>query len=157
MINRRTFFLGLGGAVTMPSLSLANQGSNPVAVTAQAAHEAVAAGEMILIDVRTPGEWMQTGVAEGAWLLDMTDDAFGPRLLAVLERNPDHEVAIICRTGNRTGYLMEVLQKNGITRVRDVSEGMAGGPSGKGWLRSGLPTMEAKAAFDAMPKDLRKN
>ncbi|MBR9843755.1 MAG: rhodanese-like domain-containing protein [Rhodobacteraceae bacterium] len=151
MTDRRAFLLALGAAVTLPSLSHAKPG----VVTAQAAHDAISVGKMILIDIRTPGEWQQTGVAEGAWLLDMTHEAFGPRLMAVLERNPEHDVAMICRTGNRSGYLMEVLAKNGITRVLDVSEGMAGGPNGKGWIPTGLPVMEARAAFDAMPKDLR--
>lgn len=152
MTNRRAFLWALGAAAAFPSVSVAKPG----VVTAQAAHEAVSNGKMILIDIRTTGEWLQTGVAEGAWPLDMTDEAFGPRIMAVLQRNPEHQVAVICRTGNRTGHLITVLAKNGVTGILDVSEGMAGGPNGKGWIPSGLPVVDAMVSLKAMPKDLRK-
>jgi len=123
-------------------------------MTAEDAYQAMQDGTLILIDVRRPEEWVQTGVAQGAWLLDMTGENFGAYLNAVLDRNPDHDVAIICRTGNRTGYLINQLQKAGIDRVIDVAEGMAGGPNGKGWLNSGLPIGDARTVFDQMPRDL---
>jgi hypothetical protein len=34
------------------------------------------AGEITLIDIRTPREWRQTGVAEGALTIDMTKKTF---------------------------------------------------------------------------------
>jgi hypothetical protein len=49
-----------------------------------------------------------------------------------------------------------VLAKNGVTGILDVSEGMAGGPNGKGWIPSGLPVVDAMVSLKAMPKDLRK-
>ena len=150
MMNRRTLLAATLAATLSPVAAMAEQST----ISAAEANDAVHAGSMILIDVRRPEEWMQTGVAEGAWLLDMTDENFGAYLMAVLDRNPEHDVAIICRTGNRTGYLMERLRKNGIDRVLDVSEGMAGGPNGTGWIPAGLPIAEARATYDAMPKDL---
>jgi len=150
MMNRRTLLAATLAAALSPAAAMAEQST----ISAAEANDAVQAGSMILIDVRRPEEWMQTGVAEGAWLLDMTDENFGAYLMAVLDRNPEHDVAIICRTGNRTGYLMEQLRKNGIDRVLDVSEGMAGGPNGMGWIPAGLPIAEARATYDAMPKDL---
>ncbi|WP_186766354.1 rhodanese-like domain-containing protein [Phaeobacter marinintestinus] len=151
MTDRRAFLMALGAAFALPSITQASAGI----VTPHQAHDAVTDGSMILVDIRTPAEWEATGVAKGAWLLDMTHDQFGPRLLAVLDRNPDHKVAIICRTGNRSGYLMGVLAKNGITGVYDVSAGMAGGPNGMGWIPAGLPVVDAVQAYDAMPGDLR--
>lgn len=150
MVNRRKLLAGFSALLTVPTAVLAADGT----ITAHAAKAAVEDGRMILIDVRRPDEWISTGVAQGAWLLDMTDQNFGAYLMAVLDRNPDHEVAIICRTGNRTGRLMAALNDSGITRVRDVSEGMAGGPRGTGWINSGLPVIDARSAYDAMPKDL---
>jgi rhodanese-related sulfurtransferase len=150
MMNRRTLLAASIAAMLSPVAAMADQST----ISAADALDAVQAGTMILIDVRRPEEWMQTGVAEGAWLLDMTNENFGAYLMAVLDRNPDHDVAIICRTGNRTGFLMEQLAKNGIDRVLDVSEGMAGGPNGKGWIPSGLPVADARATYEAMPKDL---
>ncbi|MEQ9694378.1 rhodanese-like domain-containing protein [Shimia sp. SDUM112013] len=151
MLTRRSFLWTATAAAFMPALAHAN----PAKISAADALEQVRAGKLILIDVRTPGEWEQTGVAKGAWPLDMTQRDFGPKFLAVLERNPDHEVAIICRTGNRTGYLMEVLEKNDIKGVLDVSEGMAGGPNGKGWIPSGLPVVPGREAVDNLPADLK--
>ncbi|WP_299353653.1 rhodanese-like domain-containing protein [uncultured Shimia sp.] len=150
MLTRRTFMLSSTAfAVALPAYADAT-------LTPEQALSGIDEGSLILIDVRRPEEWQETGVAKGAWLLDMTDKQFGPRLMAVLERNPNHQVAIICRTGNRTNYLMSVLAENKIEGVLDVSAGMAGGPRGNGWIPSGLPTVSAQDAFDAMPKDLTK-
>lgn len=151
MLDRRIFLTALGAAALLPTGLWADTET----LTAQQALDGVDEGSLILVDVRRPEEWQQTGVAKGAWLLDMTHEQFGPRLLAVLDRNPAHRVAIICRTGNRTGYLMSVLAKNKISGVLNVAEGMAGGPNGKGWIPSRLPVVTAQEAFDAMPKDLK--
>lgn len=153
MISRRQTLLGALIAAVLPARLFADD----TVVSASDAHAAMKDGKLILVDVRRPDEWLSTGVAEGAWLLDMRDKNFGAYLMAVLERNPDHEVAIICRTGNRTGRLMQALADSGITRVVDVTEGMEGGPRGTGWIKTGLPTMEARAAYEAMPQDLTVN
>lgn len=150
MINRRVFVASVCLALSAPSVSFA-EGS---ALTALQAHEGVQAGSLILIDVRRPEEWLETGVAPGAWLLDMQNENFVGYVNAVLDRNPDHDVAIICRTGNRTGRLMDYFGKNNMSRIKDVSEGMVGGPKGTGWIKSGLPIQDAREAYDAMPKDL---
>jgi rhodanese-related sulfurtransferase len=153
MTDRRTFLAALGTAMTFPLSSGASTTAGLIG--AQDAHDRLAAGKLILIDIRTPDEWIETGVAPGAWPLDMRRDEFGSWIVATLERNPDHEVAIICRTGNRSGRVMDWLSANGVTGVLDVGEGMVGGPRGKGWIPLGLPVVEARQALDAMPKDLR--
>ena len=149
MIKRRMFLSWLA-AMLLPLSARAEAQSLP----ASEALAGLRAGELILVDVRTPQEWQQTGVAEGAWPLDMTQKDFGGWLMAAIERNPDRKVAVICRTGNRTGRLMQLLSQNGIDGVLDVSEGMAGGPRGTGWIPSGLPVVSAQVAIDSMPKDL---
>lgn len=150
MQNRRSFLMAVGGLALVPTFGRADSGH----LTAQAAMDGMARGELILIDIRRPEEWQQTGVAKGAWPLDMTARDFGPKLLAVLERNPNRKIAIICRTGNRSNYLRGVLAKNGIKGVLDVAEGMAGGPRGKGWIPSGLPVVSGAEAVEALPQDL---
>ena len=150
MIDRRTLIAATGVALALPAAALASAGT----ISAQEANTRMQAGELILIDVRTPPEWQQTGVAQGAWMLDMTHRNFGGWLMAALERNPNRQIAIICRTGNRTGRLIEVLKENGIEGVLDVTEGMVGGPRGTGWIPAGLPVVSAQQAFEAMPKDL---
>ncbi|MDP2582205.1 rhodanese-like domain-containing protein [Shimia thalassica] len=150
MTNRRSFLTALGAATLFPVVAQAKLG----VLGAEDALQNLDDGSLILIDIRTPQEWHETGVAKGAWPLDMTQRDFGPKFLAVLERNPGRQVAIICRTGNRSGYLMDVLAKNGITHVLDVAEGMAGGPNGKGWIPLGLPVVTGEAAMKSLPADL---
>lgn len=142
--------LGLGGV-----FARSGGQADGSALDAQAAFDKLTAGELILIDIRTPQEWQQTGVVPGAWLMDMRDQQFGAAVMATLERNPDHEVAIICRTGSRTDRVVKWLQENGVDNVRHVAEGMVGGPRGQGWLPRGLPVVKAEQAIEAMPKDLR--
>ncbi|WP_165798796.1 rhodanese-like domain-containing protein [Shimia abyssi] len=125
-------------------------------LTAKEAAQAIDAGDLILIDIRTPQEWQETGVATGAWPLDMRDQKFGQRLMATLQRNPDKQVAVICRTGRRSAYIVDVLAQNGVRKVYDVSEGMVGGRNGEGWIAAGLPTITAKSAMSNLPSDLRK-
>lgn len=150
MIDRRTLIAAFGSALAMPMAARASLET----ISALDAYARMQAGTLILIDLRTPPEWHETGVAKGAWPLDMTQRQFGGWLLAAIERNPNHQVAIICRTGNRSGRLMQLLAQNGITGVLDVAEGMAGGPRGTGWIPSGLPVVPAQEAYDTMPKDL---
>lgn len=153
MTDRRRFLAATGAALTFPGALMAETETGILG--AQEAHDRLADGRLILIDIRTPEEWIETGVAPGSWLLDMRERAFGGWIMATLERNPDHEVALICRTGNRTGMVIDWLKGNGVTGVLDVAEGMVGGPNGSGWIPSGLPVVAAQEAFDAMPKDLR--
>ncbi len=150
MANRRNFLLTIGAVLAAPSIALANPGI----LTADDALTRLKQGGLILIDVRTPEEWQATGVAKGAWPLDMTQRSFGPDLVRAIEANPNHDIAVICRTGRRSAYVVEVLAKNDITGVLDVSEGMVGGRNGRGWIPSGLPTVSADEALAAMPVGL---
>ncbi len=105
-----------------------------------AAHAAALAGEIVLIDVRRPDEWHETGIGEGATGLDMRAENFVSTLVALRRANPDLPIAVICRTGNRTGYLTTTLAAQGFPGLVDVNEGMVGGANGPGWLKRGLPT-----------------
>ena len=110
-------------------------------MSAAEAHEKATKGEITLVDVRTPDEWKQTGVPASAHAITMHQD--GPKLLAELDRvlggDRSKPLAIICRTGNRTGSLAGPLQKAGYARVIDVSEGVSGSRAGQGWFKAGLP------------------
>jgi rhodanese-related sulfurtransferase len=108
-------------------------------LSAQEANRRVQAGEMILVDIRRPEEWRQTGVAKGAARLDMRDPAFADKLLQLAGGDPNAPVGIICRTGNRTTQMQRALAGIGFTQVYNVREGMAGSQAGSGWIRQGLP------------------
>ena len=113
-------------------------------LSAPEALEQTKSGQMTLIDIRTPPEWRQTGVAEGALRIDMRDRAFVDKILDAVDGNKDAPIAIICRTGNRTTYTQKALQDMGFTNIYNVKEGMAGSGAGPGWLRRGLPVEPCK-------------
>jgi rhodanese-related sulfurtransferase len=101
------------------------------------------AGELILIDVRTPEEWQQTGVPAGAKLVSLRHPAGAQGFVdGVLEQvGGDRQAAIgvICRTGNRSGQAQGLLAAQGFAKVYNIREGMAGSAAGPGWIKRGLP------------------
>jgi len=108
-------------------------------LTAPDALDKAKAGEITLIDIRTPPEWRQTGVAAGALTIDMTSKNFLQDLLDSVQGDRGAPIVLICRTGNRTDYTRKALEKLGFTNVSHVAEGMAGSTAGPGWVRRGLP------------------
>lgn len=120
-------------------------GPPPVAagevMTPQEAHEKAVKGEIVLVDVRTPDEWKQTGLPASGHAITMHQQ--GPDFLRQLDQalggDRSKPLAVICRTGNRTGSLVAPLEKVGYTRVINVAEGMVGGRYGPGWIKAGLP------------------
>lgn len=115
----------------------------PRSISAPEALEKARAGEIVLIDVRTPEEWRQTGVPEHAKLADMRDAGFEQALLAALDGDPARPVALICRSGVRSRAVAEALASRGFAEVYDVSEGMVGSRAGPGWLQRALPLRAA--------------
>lgn len=150
-IRSRRSFLSLGagllGAFVLTSALPARAGHDgPAAPTekmaADAAYAAVQAGEIILVDIRRPEEWLETRVGEGAIGLDMREESFVKSLVALRQANPDTPIALICATGGRSAYVTSALTGQGFPGLVDVSEGMMGGPNGQGWINRGLPTYE---------------
>lgn len=135
MSARIQFITGLLAAMVSTSTLSAPDLSAPEA------YEAARAGTIKLIDIRTPGEWRDTGVFSSAGRVDFTQ---GPEhlLKGVLEStggDKNAPIALICRTGNRTTQAQKFLQQQGFTKVYNVREGMAGSSAGPGWIRRGLP------------------
>ncbi|RVT85733.1 rhodanese-like domain-containing protein [Rhodobacteraceae bacterium CCMM004] len=124
-------------------------------VSAAEAAAGLAADDMVVIDIRAPQEWAETGVAQGAWPVSMHTPDFAPRLRAALDLAGGRTVALICATGGRTAYVQDILTRNGVPGVADVSEGMLGSGRGPGWIAAGLPVVDADAAVEALPQELR--
>ena len=84
--------LGLGG----PAVAQQHFVAQPSAMELQSA-------DVLLVDIRRPEEWKQTGVLPNAHLLTYehfdTPEAF---LAALAPQLDDRPVALICRTGSRT-------------------------------------------------------
>lgn len=127
------------------AIVLASAGAAPVwarpntAITASAAAKSAANGKVLLVDIRTPGEWRQTGIAASARALSMLDPAFTAKLLRLVNSNRDHPIALICARGGRSKQMSARLAAAGFTRIFDVPEGMLGSGSGPGWIAQGLP------------------
>ncbi len=112
-------------------------------INAPEAYEAVKSGKLTLIDIRTPPEWRQTGVAPGAERINMIHpqgaSGFLNEVLAKVGGDKTTPIALICRTGNRTTQVQRFLQAQGFTQVYNIKEGMAGSGAGPGWLARKLP------------------
>lgn len=106
------------------------------------AHAMALAGELVLVDVRTPKEWLETGIPASAHSITMHQDpnSFLSELLAKMDGDRTRRLAIICRTGARTTMLQGQLLQIGFTDVLNVTEGMLGSVAGPGWRQTGLPT-----------------
>ena len=94
-----------------------------------------------IVDIRTPGEWKQTGVVAGSQLVQFVDErgkvdpaVFIQQLNAVAD--PSKPVVLICRTGNRTGKAAQLLAASQPNRkIYNVKDGIVG------WARAGLPVV----------------
>ncbi|MBF0306105.1 MAG: rhodanese-like domain-containing protein [Alphaproteobacteria bacterium] len=112
------------------------------------AHEMARRGELVIVDIRQPEEWKATGVPEGAALISMRHPGGGQGFVDDLLKaagGRDAPIGLICRTGNRTAMMTKALRDAGFTQVYDISEGMAGGPNGPGWINRKLPVTPCAA------------
>lgn len=119
-------------------------------MSAPEAYDALQSGKIKqLIDVRTPPEWKQTGVARNATMINMIHpqgaQGFLNDVLQKVGGDRTAPIALICRTGNRTTQVQKFLQAQGFTNVYNVKEGMAGSTAGPGWLARKLPTDNCSA------------
>jgi rhodanese-related sulfurtransferase len=111
----------------------------------QDAFDKAKSGEIILVDIRTPEEWAQTGIPEGAIALDMRAPEFVQTLAKLRQDNPETPIALSCRTGNRSNYAVTALTQQGFPLLVDAHEGIAGGSNGPGWLAANLPVYPGTA------------
>ncbi|HEY7926924.1 MAG: rhodanese-like domain-containing protein [Candidatus Dormibacteria bacterium] len=95
--------------------------------TPQQAHDAVASGAGVLIDVREAWEWEQQRVP-GAVLIPLSEV---PQRLD--EIPDDREVYVHCRLGGRSAKAVEFLRQHGRPRAVNVVGGI------EAWEEAGLP------------------
>lgn len=106
--------------------------------------KALIAEGLPVVDVRTPGEWQQTGVVAGSQLVMLVDEAgrsdpeLWKRQMAAIA-DPTKPVVLICRSGNRSNVGAKILQQqNPHRKIYNVREGI------NGWLRSAQPVVSVK-------------
>lgn len=119
------------------------------------AHQQAVADQRTLFDIRTPEEWSQTGVPQGAVTADFNaldaEGRFVERVLAMVGGDKDRPVALICARGGRSARAAAMLREAGFSDVRDVQEGMLGNGRSPGWIAGGLPTMRWKDRREPPP------
>ena len=143
---RRTLLCG-AAALLLPLPVLAQQ-SAPELTPAEASARAKA-GAVTLIDVRTPEEWRDTGVAPGATRINIYHpegpEGFAREVIKRVGGDRNAPIALVCRSGNRSGQAQRILAGQGFTQVYNVREGMSGSASGPGWISRGLPVEACKS------------
>ncbi len=85
--------------------------------------------DLVVLDVRTPEEFAE-GHLEGAVLVDFYDADFADQLAAL---DPDVLYLLYCRSGNRSGETLGVMEQLGFTSVADIDGGIIA------WAGAGLP------------------
>jgi phage shock protein E len=89
----------------------------------------IAEAGVITLDVRTPGEFAE-GYIEGARLIDFQSGNFENEI-ASLDKNATY--AVYCRSGNRSGQAVKVMQDAGFTNLFNMDGGVID------WANAGLP------------------
>jgi rhodanese-related sulfurtransferase len=145
MSLQRHLVVGLVGLVGLTGLSLVIAscgGDEPATDTAvgisglstiSAADAAAIAdappADLVVLDVRTPEEFAE-GHLEGAVLVDFYDADFADQLAAL---DPDVPYLLYCRSGNRSGQALGVMEQLGFTSVANLDGGIVA------WSGAGLP------------------
>jgi len=87
--------------------------------------------EPVVLDIRTPDEY-QTGIIEGAVNIDFYENDFAIQLDAL---DKEATYVVYCRSGNRSGQSMTLLEKLGFVNVTEVQGGILA------WEADGLPVV----------------
>jgi len=106
------FLAACGGATKVADSSAS--GSQTAAVQEQGTAPQPKAGETIIVDVRTVGEWDNDGHANCSVNipLDQLEARMG-------ELKKDQKVVLVCRSGRRAGNAKEKLESAGFTQVEN--------------------------------------
>lgn len=122
-------------AALLASATLAFAAEAPKISPAEAA-KLVAEGKAVLVDVREPSEWKESGVAAPAVLLPKSDfDGEQKQWKEFLAKNSGKQILTYCRSGRRSGAVANALAEKGIKAAN------AGGL--QDWTAAGLPTRKA--------------
>jgi rhodanese-related sulfurtransferase len=135
--------IATGGAIAAQWYNILAQNDED-ALTPVEAHAAARAGDILLIDIRRPEEWVATGVGDGATPIDMRRSDFIDEVLRQTNSDRSRPIALICARGVRSRRMTNLLSEAGFTTIIDVPEGMLGSGAGPGWLERGLPVVAGK-------------
>jgi len=117
------------GTTAEPGTDVARTGFATITPDDAAAILADPPDDLLLLDVRTPEEFAD-GHLDGALLIDFYDNDFAARLATL---DPDVPYLVYCRSGNRSGQTLAVMQQLGFGSAADVGGGILA------WADAGLP------------------
>lgn len=109
-------------------------------INEQQAFEYQKSQRALLVDVRTPAEFRETGIPKDAKALPIQDPNFGDKLLSFTKQKTDKPVIFICRSGNRAKSAAQIAGQVGFEKIYVVQGGV---PGPHGWVAKGLPTEQA--------------
>ena len=100
----------------------------------------------ILLDVRTQEEWDSVGKPDGdkielkTYFLEIKRNSIFDfvKEFKNLNISQDHEILIICKSGERSQISAELLSKENYKTI-NISDGFEGSAEGEGWVNCGLP------------------
>jgi len=118
-------------------------------LSAPRAHDMARRGEIVILDVRRPAEWRETGMPAAALGVSIHGptgrEGFIAAATAVVGGDLTRPVATICATGVRSTRARDWLIEAGFTRVYNIKEGMFGRQDETGvqpgWLNRSLPVV----------------
>jgi len=94
-----------------------------------------------IVDLRRPDEWKKTGIIEGSKVITAFEGAGNfirkfPKQFQEFA-GPEEEIILICRRGNRTSIIANMLvEQGGYTRVYNVTDGIVK------WTKEGNPVVK---------------
>lgn len=84
---------------------------------------------VVILDVRTPGEFAE-GYIEGARLIDFQGGSFETEIASL---DKDATYAVYCRSGNRSGQAVKIMQDAGFLKLFNLEGGVID------WANQGMP------------------
>ncbi|MEL6287282.1 MAG: rhodanese-like domain-containing protein [Pseudomonadota bacterium] len=133
--TRRSALLGLFGALVLGvGFSVFSPGGAyafPDISPAKAAQLIKARADVVVLDIRTPGEY-RAGHIAGAVNVDYYDDGYRA---ALAKLDPAKTYIMHCKRGGRSSWSLKAFRDLGFTDIRHMRAGM------DGWLRAGLPVV----------------
>lgn len=82
-----------------------------------------------IIDIRTPAEWIETGIVKGSYTIMFFDEKGNFNIETFLKQldmavKKDEPFALICRVGSRTGMVSEFLSERLGYKVTNLKGGI---------------------------------
>jgi len=127
--SAKRFLVLMLAVVLAAGCSTTQTGIQSVTPAEAATIQAESPADLVVLDVRTLEEF-SAGHLEGAEMLDFYRTDFSDRLA---ELDKDIPYIVYCRSGNRSGQTIELMDELGFTDVTEVTGGIVA------WSESGLP------------------